>query len=115
MKKSLIILLILIGITAQGQEGQLNFKIQSNHYYEFKISLRENAQYKFSVTGDNLFWFKIIEPSGNEWEQQRALFTNTHTYTLVVYENIMDSGSYTIRIYSITDNSIKLTWSKSNK
>jgi len=109
MKKLIMLWLIIPNILfAQdyfSKEGEVKFKVRSNHYYEFQIALRGNTQYFFKVNGENIFNFRMIEPSGNEW--QLHISDNNE---MMVWENIMDKGTYTIRIYSVADNNIKMIW-----
>ena len=87
------------------QEGQVNFKVRSNHYYEYSIKLRANTQYFFKLTGESIFNFKLIEQSGNEW--QLHVSDNNE---IMVMENIMDKGIYIVRIYTVADNNINMIW-----
>jgi len=114
MKKIIIFFILFVSVSCYSQkynqEGVINFKVKANHYYEFELPLRGNTQYLFKIRGENLFNFRIIEPSGNEWELQRAYFVDNNVFELIVRENIMEKGSYHIRIYSIADNYITLMW-----
>jgi len=114
MKKLLLLWVFLPTLLSSAQdfnqEGQVTFKVRSNHYYEFQIPLRANTQYFFKLKGESIFNFRIIEPSGNEWEIKRSSFMDTNNHELIVWENIYEKGYYTIRIYSITSNKIKMIW-----
>ena len=97
----LLIFLIIPIFAFTQQEGQIKFKVRSNHYYEFEIPLRGNTQYYFKLKGQSLFTFRIVEPSCNEWSLHISDNNEIH-----LKENIMDKGVYTIRVYSIADNYI---------
>jgi len=107
MKKYLLTLFILLfTINLYSQEGKVTFNIKANHYYQFNIKFRGNCtQYLFRLKGTDRFNFRIIEPSGNEW----SLYQSENNQ-LVLRENIYDEGIYTIKIYSISDNIITMTW-----
>ena len=109
MKKIIIMLLLILPsfLFAQdfNQSGQVKFKVRSNHYYEFQVTLKKNTQYCFKLTGDSIFNFRIIESSGNEWELHIS-----DNKEIIVWENIMDAGVYTIRIYSVSNNNIEMKW-----
>ena len=112
MKKLLIFFMLMSSICYSHEyirEGYVCFKVQSNHYYEFKIHLKHNSCYCFKLNGNSVFNFKIVEPSGNEWELQRAYYNDTN-WQLIVRENILDAGEYSIKIYSIADNMINMSW-----
>lgn len=115
MKKLLLTVFILVSTIVYSQdfftqEGQVVFKVKSNHYYTFKVSLKANTQYMFKLNGESLFNFKLIEPSGNEGELQRSHFMGSNKSELIVMENIMEKGIYIIKIYSISDNVINMVW-----
>ena len=110
MRKYLILLLLIFPTFIYSQDSQVKFKVKANHYYEFKIQFKSNTQYLFKLEGNSVFNFKIIEPSGNEWELQRSYFTDKNLWTVDIRENILDKGEYVIRIYSISDNYIIMTW-----
>jgi len=107
MKKYLLTLLILLfTLNSYSQEGELLFKIKANHYYQFNIKFKGNCtQYLFRLNSTDRFNFRIIEPSGNEWQLYQS-----EDNQLVLRENIYDEGIYTIKIYSISDNIIRMIW-----
>ena len=106
--KKLILVFLLLATTflyAQdfNQEGQVKFRVRSNHYYEFSITLRANTQYFFKLKGESIFNFRIIEPSRNEWNLRIS-----DNNELRVWENIMEKGTYTIKVYFVADNCITM-------
>jgi hypothetical protein len=110
MKKFIVFLMLIPSFLFPqdyfSQEGEIVFKVKSNHYYEFKVHLKGNAsQYFFKLKGESVFNFQIIEQSGNEWSVHVS-----DNNEIMVWENIMDKGVYTIRVYSIADNRIKMVW-----
>jgi len=92
------------------REGFVQFKIHSNHYYQFSLFLKANTKYFFRLNGETIFNFQMIEPSGNEWDLHIAKSSNMKNYDMVVWENILDRGEYVIRIYTISDNIITMQW-----
>jgi len=112
MKKlSLIITLLVIPIFGYAhtfpdlKKNQIEFKIKANNYYEFKINLQENTQYIFKLTGMNIFTFRIIDPNGYNCPLYFSIDNQ-----LLLWENIIDKGEYTIKVYSELENRIKMMW-----
>ena len=86
------------------QQNEINFKIKSNHQYEFKTFL-DDKQYVFIFYGEEPFSVTLIEPSGNKLEANYSINNQ-----VVVIENIMESGIYTLLIQSKNKNFIKAIW-----
>jgi len=110
MKKILITILLFISTISYAQQvGQNSFIIKANHYYEFTISLNKDTIYNFEVKAEKPgISIQMIEPSGNEWESSINYFGTG----LFVTEHIHDAGVYKIKIRSIVNNEISLTWSR---
>lgn len=85
-------------------KGRVTFKVKENHEYLFKVVLK-NKQYAFIAKGKSPFVFYIIEPSGN-----KLAGNVSNDNELIVFENIMDKGEYTLEIYSPTINEITMEW-----
>jgi hypothetical protein len=111
MKKYLLtILILLFTISSYSQEGKVVFKIKANYYYTFHIKLRGNCtQYLFRLKGTDRFNFRIIEPSGNEWQLH---ISDVLDNKIFLKENILDKGVYTIRVYSVADNFIEMEYNE---
>ena len=112
MKKlSLIIILLILPIFGfthtfhNLKKNQIEFKVKANNYYEFKINLQGNTQYIFKLTGINIFTFRLIDPFGYKCPLYFSIDNQ-----LILWEEIMDKGEYTIKIYSEVDNRIKMMW-----
>lgn len=106
--KQLILILLLVPNLLFSEEKYLSFKVNSNHYYEFQLKLKEHTRYYFRLKGEGVFNFRIVESSGNEWPLYIANPLNGNK--LIVWDNILDGGVYTIRIYSVADNRIQMTY-----
>jgi hypothetical protein len=89
-------------------ESSIKFKIRAGHEYTFKVLLRQHTQYCFMAQGDKDFHFQIIENSGITASGWEGLFSRNSR--VIALENIQYVQTYTIKVYSFTDNYIQMYW-----
>lgn len=112
MKKIFIAIIILISSIASAehqvvQTGQIKFKIQNNHSYEFSVNLKAKTKYIFRLQGKTTtFNFQLVDPFGNEFDPEFSYFSERIT----AIKRTRNEGQYTIRIYSMYNNMMTLTW-----
>jgi len=112
--KKIVIMLLFFPIMAFSktytQEGETKFIIAAGHQYEFDVKLKAGMKYRFGLIGTTFFNMQIMEKTGNKW----GLNISNIWGNMEVFEEIYETSTYKIIIYSAEKQDIIMTWGQYN-